>query len=237
VHTTFFDSKNPQFSVLFLNAGAHIQHHYLYNSPFLSSNGKSRNPSWYMSPSIDPFSEMLKIYDQIIGELLANKNYELIVATGLSQSPYDGVKHYYRLKDHSIFLNRIGLNFIAVFPRMTRDFLITFSSSEDAKNAQYLLGELKIKGKSELLFGEIDNRGNELFVTLTYSNEIGAHDLIEVDSGAFELLPNIAFVAIKNGMHQSKGFAFFTHEVAKFSPPDNSHVKSLHSSVLDYFQA
>jgi hypothetical protein len=237
VHTSYFDSKNPQFSVLFLNAGAHIQHHYLFNSPFLSSNGKNRNPSWYISPSIDPFSEMLKVYNQIIGDLLANKNYELVVATGLSQSPYDRIEYYYRLKDHSSFLKRIGLKFIEVYPRMTRDFLITFSSAEDAKNAQYLLSELKIKGKSELLFGEIDNRGNELFVNLTYSDEIEARDFIEMGIDSFELFPNISFVAIKNGMHQAKGFAFFTQGIAKFAPPNNSHVKNLHTLVLDYFHA
>ncbi len=36
IHKTLFKRTNPNFSTLFLNAGAHIQHHYFFNSPFVN---------------------------------------------------------------------------------------------------------------------------------------------------------------------------------------------------------
>lgn len=235
LHTSFFKAKQPNFSTLFLNAGAHIQHHYLHNSPFISAETGFRNPSWYISPKLDPFFEMLEIYDCIIKEYLASNDYELIVATGLSQCPYDRIKYYYRLKDHVAFLRKVGINFLEIHPRMTRDFLVTFSSIDDAMKAQNILSGFRISGKSEPLFGEIENRGKELFITLTYPNEILATDFLESGSVSLKMIQEVSFVAIKNGMHQSKGFAFFTPGIAKLSPENGSHVKLLYSTVLNYF--
>jgi hypothetical protein len=196
---------------------------------------KFKNPDWYISPKLDPFSEMLEVYDRIIEEYLADDEYELIVATGLSQLPYDRVKYYYRLKDHFDFLKKIGINFLDIHPRMTRDFLVTFDSMEDAAIAQNILNGLRISGKTEPLFGEIENRGKELFVTLTYPDEILGADVLKSESVNLKMLQEVAFVAIKNGMHQSKGFAFFTPGIAMLSPVDGSHVKGLYSTVLNYF--
>jgi hypothetical protein len=178
---------------------------------------------------------MLEVYDRIIEEYLVDKSYELIVATGLSQCPYDRIKYYYRLKDHADFLKKIGINFVEVYPRMTRDFLVTFKSIGDALNAQNILSTLRIGGNSEPIFGEIENRGDKLFVTLTYPDEVMADDILTSGSINLKMLDEVAFVAIKNGMHQSKGFAFFTPDIAKFSPANDSHVKELYLSVMNYF--
>jgi hypothetical protein len=235
LHTSFFKDKKPQFSTLFLNAGAHIQHHYFHNSPFISADSKFKNPDWYISPKLDPFSEMLEVYDHIIEEYLADDECELIVATGLSQLPYDRVKYYYRLKNHFDFLKKVGINFLDIHPRMTRDFLVTFASIDAAAKAQNILSGLRISGRMEPLFGEIENRGKELFVTLTYPDEILEADVLKSESLSLRMLLEVAFVAIKNGMHQSKGFAFFTPGVAKLAPEDDSHVKGLYFTVLNYF--
>ena len=235
LHTSFFRAKNPEFSTLFLNAGAHIQHHYFHNSPFISAESGFKNPDWYISSKLDPFSEMLEVYDCIIEEYLARDNYEFIVATGLSQCPYDQIKYYYRLKDHAAFLGKIGIDFLEIHPRMTRDFLVTFPSIDHATKAQNILNSLRIEKKSKPLFGEIENRGDQLFVTLTYPDEIVESDTVKLNSIKLDMLQEVAFVAIKNGMHQAKGFAFFSPGVAKLCPENGSHVKELYSSVMNYF--
>jgi hypothetical protein len=235
IHTTLFNTKKPQFSTLFLNAGAHIQHHYFHNSPYISLDSGFKNPSWYVSPKLDPFCEMLEVYDPIIKEYLARNDYELIVATGLSQRPYDQIKYYYRLKDHANFLRKIGINFLEIQPRMTRDFLITFVSTDEAAKAQSILNCLRIEEKSKPLFGEIENRGDQLFVTLTYPDEIVESDTVRLGPIKIDMLQEVAFVALKNGMHQSKGFAFFTPGIARLSPKNDSHVKDLYWTVLNYF--
>ena len=70
--------------------------------------------------------EMLIVYDRLISDLIKQSNSELIIATGLSQKPYTHLKFYYRLRDHKDFLDDIGINYLNVIPRMTRDFLISF---------------------------------------------------------------------------------------------------------------
>ena len=85
IHKTLYKRKNPNFSTLFLNAGAHIQHHYFFNSPYIDST-ELKNPAWYLRKEDDPFLEMLKVYDEILMDLLELSNTEIIIATGLSQN-------------------------------------------------------------------------------------------------------------------------------------------------------
>ncbi len=206
VHLKLLRKNNVNFSTLFLNGIAHIQHHYLFNSRLIENNIK--NPDWYLSENEDPFFEILKLYDKIIGDYLNKKNYNLLVATGLSQVKYDRIKFYYRLKNHENFLNKIGINFKKVFPRMTRDFLIEFENENLALDAATQLKNITID-KKENLFGMIENRGKSLFVTLTYPNEIkDSNDLYFNNNIIHKGLEDLTFVAIKNGMHSREGYMF-----------------------------
>ena len=72
---------------------------------------------------------MIIFYDQILSEYKKLNEYDIILATGLSQKPYDRTKYYYRLKNHEKFLKDLNINFTKVEPRMTRDFLITFKNN------------------------------------------------------------------------------------------------------------
>jgi hypothetical protein len=233
IHKTFYKRKKPNFSTLFLNAGAHLQHHYYFNSPFCKSS-KLKNPNWYINKNEDPIFEMLKVYDHLITDLLSWPNTEIIIATGLSQKPYNEIKFYYRLKDHASFLSLIGIEFDEVAPRMTRDFLVSFSTVGQAKEAEKLLSSIMVENKVRL-FGEIDNRGKDLFIILTYPSEITNHTKISVSGKEIFLNELVTFVAIKNGEHQSKGFAFFTDGISKFAPKEECHVCKIHNSILDFF--
>jgi hypothetical protein len=183
----------------------------------------------------DPLGDVLALYDLIIAEYLSRTDADVIVATGLSQKPYDRVKFYYRLNDHASFLHGLGIVFRRVVPRMTRDFLVEFENARDALTAYSVLASVRIDGEDTPLFGEIDNRGDSLFVTLTYPKEITGSTHYRVDNRTSCLLPEVSFVAIKNGMHQEEGFAFFTPGVSSNAPCDGSHVASLGESILNYF--
>lgn len=235
VHMGLLATKQPGFSTVFLNAGAHIQHHYFFNADPVKRTSALRNPSWYLASDEDPLRDMLGVYDKIIGEYLSLAGTDVVIATGLAQKPYDRIKYYWRLKDHESFLVLLGFRFESVLPRMTRDFLIEFNSVEAAKSAELDLSNMRVVSNGERLFGEIDNRGESLFVTLTYSSDISRDELVEISGNRFPLYQHVAFVAIKNGMHQDEGFAFFTPGVANRAPADRSHVKALHQTMLGYF--
>lgn len=236
VHWTMFESKKPNFSVLFLNAGAHIQHHYFFNAEPFRKSSVVKNPSWYVAGKEDPLADVLDMYDTIVQQYFFRTDTEVILATGLSQRPFDRTKFYYRLKNHSDFLRQIGLEFKNVFPRMTRDFLITFDNAEQALAAQRVLGRVQVEESNTPLFGQIDNRGESLFVSLTYPFEIKPSTIFQLNGHKSQLHPHVSFVAIKNGMHQGKGFAFFTPGIISKAPRDGAHVSQLGNSILNYFE-
>jgi hypothetical protein len=235
VHWSMFNTKKPNFSTLFLNAGAHIQHHYFFNAEPLRNELTNKNPAWYVSENEDPLADVLALYDLIVGEYFGRTDTEVVLATGLAQKPYDRVKFYYRLNRHAEFLRGLGISFSKVFPRMTRDFLIEFANVQQAEVAENMLAAVRVVGDDVPLFGEIDNRGSSLFVTLTYPKEITAQTQYQVGDRKSALLPEVSFVAIKNGMHQEEGFAFFTPGAALYAPADNAHVAQLAWTVKDYF--
>ena len=229
LHKTLSSKTKTQFSTLFLNAGAHIQHHYFFNSP---ATGKTvSNPEWYIAASTDPFLEMLNSYDKILHDLKANRA-KFIVATGLSQKPFSQTKYYYRLKNHDAFLILIGLDFKKVTPRMTRDFLIEFENDEAATNAAEKLAKIKVNNE-DALFGEINNRGTELFVVLDYAAEVTNGTTISINGIEENLKPHVNFVAIKNGEHQSKGFVFSN---VSLQSTQALHVSRLKDSINLFFK-
>lgn len=236
LHMTLLRSLKPGFSSLFLNAGAHIQHHYFLSAQPIKDRIGKNNPIWYLSAEKDPVKEMLSLYDAVINEYLQSSEIEFIVATGLSQQPYDRLKYYYRLNDHKNFLRRVGIDYLAVHPRMTRDFLVEFSDANKMKEAIVRLRSLRVEHDGIRLFDEIEERANSIFVTLTYPHEITQATVIRVDNVPVPLLPEVAFVALKNGMHRSEGYAFFSVGAAEHAPADQQHVKALHESIHSYFR-
>jgi hypothetical protein len=207
VHLTLWKKNKPDFSNLFLNSGAHIQHHYLFNSQ--AYEGNLENPDWYCPKEYDPLVSILCEYDYQIAQLLKLKGVKLIVATGLHQQPHEHLTFYWRLKEHDKFAKIIGIkNFSEILPRMSRDFLVKFKNEMDANNAEKLLNSFH-SSKDDVKLFQVDNRGVSLFVELVYPNDIEEHDSIYSKNSDFKLdnfKPYIAFVAIKNGEHNGIGY-------------------------------
>jgi hypothetical protein len=209
-------SKSPQFVSLFMNAGAHIQHHYMFNSSVYE--GPQRNPAWLVAPKHDPIFEIYDQYDHIVGDLrTALPGYRFLISTGLHQDPYPELKYYWRLKDHEAFLAMIGVPFEAVEPRMSRDFLIECRSDAEAVEAQRLLESAHDMDGLGLF--DVDNRGKSLFVMLTYPNDIAEELTFLIGNQSFPLKPHTSFVAIKNGEHNGVGYLIDTAEKPREQPP------------------
>jgi hypothetical protein len=190
----------PDFSTLFLNGAAHIQHHYLFNSA--AYRGPHRNPAWYLPAGMDPVLEIYRLYDSILAECLAlDPQLRVMMATGLHQDPVDEPVFYWRLREHAGFLRSIGCEFERVEARMSRDFVV-FS-----RNPSQIESILKsVRGNGEAMF-EIDNRGDSLFVTLSYPHEISQGFKVSLNEKQIEdFEKQVVFVAIKNGRHNGIGY-------------------------------
>ena len=134
---------------------------------------------------------------------------KLLVTTGLHQQPHEHLTFYWRLKEHGKFAEMIGIeNFSEILPRMSRDFLIKFHSEDDSIKAENLLNSLYASLDDHKIF-EIDNRGKSLFIELIYPNDITEDASIYSKVSNFKLesfKSYLAFVAIKNGEHNGKGY-------------------------------
>lgn len=229
------DKFNPDFSVLFLNGCAHIQHHYLLSSPFANKNMQIKNPSWYIKKNKDPFKDMLVEYDKIIGEIILNS--KTIICTGLTQTSVNTTVFYYRLKNHVSFLKKIGVFFINIQPRMSRDFLVEFNNNFERDKAYEILNNIYVN-KNNKLFGIIDKRENELFVTLDYPMEISKSTAItDIDLNIIplNLKEYVTLVAIKNGKHSDKCFLFCDENFSNPQFLNGKHCKNIFKYILNEF--
>src|SRR5262249_13761908 len=125
--------SRPDFSSLFLNVAAHIQHHYMFSSQVYK--GSQKNPEWYVKKGADPLLDTYKLYDDILASFAERDDCRIAIATGLHQDPHPTPIFYYRLKDYGQFLRDVGISFRSVLPRMSRDFLIEFDSEADCQKA------------------------------------------------------------------------------------------------------
>ena len=202
IHLNYFYKKQPNFSNVFFNSIAHIQHHYFFNSKVMDKNNL-RNPIWYLKHNKDPIEETLVLYDKILEDYLNSKKFSLVIATGLTQKPYDVLKFYYKIKNHKNFFLKLKIDFIKIQELMSRDFIIYFSDAKKAKTSEEILRNIKLKN---IEIFKIDNRGSNLFITLMYPNEILKNDYINYNE--IKIFNYISFIAIKNGMHSEKGFYY-----------------------------
>lgn len=229
IHLKLIEEKNPNFSTVFLNAGAHIQHHYLFNSEFSNRS----NPTWYIGSEYDPFKEMLHTYEKVAKDYVEMKEYELIFATGLSQKEYDSPAFYWRLKNHESFLGKLNINFKKVNPRMTRDFLVEFENNEDLESCYNSLSLIS-DGNNEKLFGVIDKRPSSLFVSLTYPNDIKNVNFSGLKK-KIVLSDELVFVAIKNGEHSADGEIFTTLNISS-NNDKRINITEIFNLIFSYFQ-
>ena len=230
IHLNLLKKNKPNFSCVFFNAGAHIQHHYLLNSLANSSNIK--NPKQILNNNEDPFEEMLLVYEEILKEYF-RENENIILATGLTQSINLKPEYYYRLTDHDNFLNQLNIKYLKVEPRMSRDFIIKFSDNKTRDIAYDALKKIEINNK--FFFGILDLRDKSIFVTLTYNKEITKTDFININNKKFEIFDHVVFVALKNGYHDGKGF-LFTHGKIKneFKELKSIKIQNIKNKIKDF---
>lgn len=221
----------PDFASLFLNAAAHIQHHYMFSSPFYE--GPFRNPDWYVRPGHDPLLDVYGLYDDILGRMVARfPDARIMLATGLHQDPYPDLVFYWRLRDHAAFLASAGVPCRSVEPRMSRDFVVRCVDAEQAAQAEARLGLIKSDSGTPLF--TVDNRGTDLFVELTYPHDVAAGATYMVGNRTHpDLRSALAFVAIKNGGHN--GIGYFADSGAHLDISDRFALKDLPARICAVF--
>lgn len=207
VFVTLQKKLKPDYSHLFFNGGAHVQHHYMFNSS--QYKGALKNPEWYCPSDWDPLLMMLETYDLIIGDLL-DSGERIIGVTGLHQVPHEHQTFYWRPINHKAFLREAGIKLdFNVIPRMSRDFLVEAKNKEQALQIESYLNKF-IDSIRQMPVFKVDNRGKTLFIEVVYDIDLvkGMSFIGPNDVSICSLESKLAFVAIKNGKHDGVGYVF-----------------------------
>lgn len=226
-------AKRPNYVSLFLNGGAHLQHHYMFNSAVY--DGPHRNPAWLIAEGDDPILGVYRQYDRLVGRIeKVLPDYRLLIATGLHQNPYPEQCYYWRLTDHVAFLNEIGCENFDVQPRMSRDFLVEARDAANAATIERRLAAATCDDGVPLF--QVDNRGETLFVMLTYPKDIPIGFGFSIGNSHFaNLRRRVNFVAIKNGEHDGIGYLVDTAEMAEHQSQQRIELRSLPARVASHF--
>jgi hypothetical protein len=205
-----YQQHRPGFASLFLNGGAHIQHHYTYDSAVYT--GERSNPGWYSRAADtgrDPLLFIYKLYDAIVAELMALKDTHVMISTGLSQVPNERDHYQYRIVDFEGFFAKVGLQGATIQPRMSRDFLLAFPNSDAARAARPVLDAVRCAGKP--LF-TVEDRGETLFCQVGYFGPPEGLAHVSIDGVEGDHSEAFVLVSIENAIHQSTGYFIDTQK-------------------------
>jgi len=204
VAMTLIGRHKPDFVSVFMNAGAHIQHHHMFDSAIY--DGEHSNPGWYSSAAEndeDPLLFIYEVYDEIVGDLMRRPEHHILITTGLSQVANPREHYQYRLVDFEGFLARAGIAGATIEPRMSRDFLLTFADRPAAEAAITRLETVRVAGQP--LF-KVDDRGLTLFCQVGYFGRREALAAGSIGDNAVDLSADLVLVSIENGIHQTTGY-------------------------------
>ena len=186
-------ASNPNFSIIFLNSLAHLQHHHWH---------KEINSEMKMC---------LQIIDKIFGKLINGKksNESMIVLNALSQrNIFKKGIFIYRQKDSKNLLKIINLKFKKVEEGMTNDGHIFFRSNEEFNLAYEILSHAKIK-EEFLFFIEKDPLiKNKLFYQLNIQREIHYHETFEINNQSLRFFDYFVLLRERTGEHTIEGNIF-----------------------------
>lgn len=219
----YFKKNKFDLSLLFINGGAHIQHHHLLK--FNQSAGDYPG---------DPFSIYLRYLDIFLKEFKDHNNYNLLLISGLSQKIIEKPIYYYRLNNHEKFLKELGVHFKKVQTLMSRDFVIHFDDNLQIDNTIKKLTEL-VASNNEKLFGDFKKYDKKLFLSSTFQSELD--DIyLNLLSGKYFLKDILNFVAIKNSIHSNNCyFNYFGEFQTSLSDHKISNITDFNSFFLNFY--
>ncbi len=160
---------NPDFSLIFLNSLAHMQHHHWKSDEYKSS---------------PRFKYALEYLDRAFKAILDHLQPEdtLIVANALSQKNTNQETPWilYRQKDQSLFLQEIGLTFSKVESHMTHDAHIFFKSAQDCQKAEKILKEATLEGSPLFDVESYKEDPLKLFYKIIFTDKVSKEAKITV---------------------------------------------------------
>ena len=184
------EKNNPDFSLIFINSLAHMQHHH-----WDKADGRAD----------ERFHFGLHYLDRIFGMLFDSlgPSDTLVVANALSQKNTKDEKPWilYRQKDQKDFLKKVGVTFQEVEEHMTHDAHIFFASKEDCQRAYQKLGSAKVNDQPLFHIETYPNEPKKLFYKIIFTDKIDETARLNIQGEAYPFFDLFQSVVQRTGKH------------------------------------
>ncbi len=192
---------NPDFSLLFLNSLAHLQHHH-WNGEDLLSNKCLSLGFRYLNMSLEAIHRSLKP-----GEAF-------VVTNALSQKNTNEEKPWilYRQIDQKAFLRTVGISCARIESLMTHDAHLFFNNEKDAKSAFQLLSEARIYGQP-LFVVEPYSEVTKLFYRICFTDQVAEDASFMVGGKFYRFFDLFKPIVQRTGKHIPHGTLYSNQQL------------------------
>lgn len=192
----------PDFSLLFINTIAHLQHHY-WKSRSLKENPQIKLGMQYL--------------DRIVGLLFAHLRAQeaLVVTNALSQKNTHDEKPWilYRQIDQASFLKEVGICYTKVEPHMTHDAHLFFENASDCIKALQALQSAEILGQKLFHVETYTDNPKKIFYRIAFTDPVPPETSFTLQGKSFAFQKLFKPIVQRTGRHIPYGTLYSTHPI------------------------
>ncbi|MDZ4677677.1 MAG: alkaline phosphatase family protein [Oligoflexia bacterium] len=211
---------NPQFTILFLNSIAHVQHHHWHGEDYKNN---------------ERLVFCLEYIDRILGHVLKELDEDdvFIMLNGLSQMNTNKEKPWilYRQFDQGRFLETAGVEVLRVEPHMTYDAHVFFQAKEHCLKAQEILKNAKINGQALFLVESYDADPLKLFYRINFFDKVAGDAVLEINGQKFKFFELFQSIVTRTGKHIPVGTIYSNAP----DLPKNMYNHELYKYIVDFY--
>jgi hypothetical protein len=195
--TRYYRKHRPDFSILFLNSLAHLQHHHWSSQDKLSREMR----------------ETFRLIDRALGILFDTwpTDEPLLIANAFTQTCTAHHNEFlYRQRDPELFLRAAGIPAESIAQLMTNDAHIFFHSAQASEHAMKILQGAKLNNEAVFHVRKDSESPNSLFYQLIYWKQVGPEDILLIANKQLRFLEFFYCVTKRTGSHIPQGHIFST---------------------------
>ncbi len=185
---------DPDFSLLFLNSIAHLQHH-----------------QWKYTITT-PLAHGFKNIDRILGHIFKKIKPDdfLIVANALSQKNTGDEKPWilYRQRDQKKFLQSIGIEDAVIESHMTHDAHLFFPSASAAQRAREILQSASVEGSPLFHVESYEDHPLKLFYRIQLTDPLPKEACLNIFGKTYRFFHLFMPIVRRTGKHIQRGAVF-----------------------------
>lgn len=215
----YYRREKPDFTILFMNSLAHLQHHKWTSKEHLSAEMRVA----------------FTLFDQVLGILRRGipETEQLIVANAFTQyCSYDQNEFLHRQINPHQFLVAAGIEFDRVEQAMTNDGHVFFDSAAGALKAANILEQATVNGKPAFHVESGGNTPEKIFYQVIVWEPLPADAVLSINGKKIRFFDQFEVITRRTGSHLQQGHVFSRN----ISLPDQLYNHEIHKNVLSCFQ-